>query len=122
MRRENGMNKHNIHFSLDLDRQNSQVYVNVRKSETAAKLFVSLTMSGVPYNIADGVQAKLKATLPDGTYKEADCTISEGRIEVPLSADHTTNAGRYRAHFELTDDGTVLPTPFFTVDVDDPAQ
>jgi len=116
------MNKHNIHFSLDLDRQDSQVYVNVRRGETAAMLFVSLTMSGVPYNIEDGVQAKLKATLPDGAYKEAACDISESRIEVSLDAEHTGTAGRYRAHFELTGTDTVLPTPSFTVSVDDPAQ
>lgn len=115
------MNSHIIRFSLDLDRQDSQVYVNVRKGETAAKLSVSLTASGVPYNIAEGTTAVMKSTPTGGTYNEEACTISEGRIEIELAAAHTQTAGRYHAYFELSGGEAVLPTPSFTVNVDDPS-
>ena len=115
------MNKHNIPFSLDLDRQDSQVYVNVRKGETAVTLFVMLTGSCAPYSIADGTTAKLCSTPTGGTYKETACTIAGGQITVSLETEHTQTAGRYRAHFELTHDGSALITPPFTINVEDPA-
>lgn len=115
------MNAHKISFMLDLDRQDSQVYVNVRKGETVAKLSVLLMEGGTPYSIADGTTAKLAATLPDGSYKETACTISDNRMEVELDADHTNTAGHYHAHFVLAGGGAALPTPAFTVNVDDPA-
>lgn len=115
------MNAHLIPFSLDLDRQDSQVYVNVRKGETEAKLSATITGNCAPYVIADGSTAKLKATLPGGTHKTDDCTISNGRIEIVLDSSYTETAGRYRAHFEMSGgEGSALPTPAFTINVEDP--
>lgn len=115
------MNKHDFLFSLDIDRQDSQVYVNVRKGETAARLSVMLTGSCAPYSIADGATAKLYTEKPDGTYRETACTLADGKITVPLGAEHTETAGRYRAYFVLTGGESALPTPSFTINVEDPA-
>lgn len=116
------MNTHDILFSLDLDRQDSQVYVNVRKGEKAARLAVMLTGSCAPYSITNGVAAKLYAEKPDGTYRETACTIADGKITVTLVTEHTQTAGRFRAYFVLTQGESALPTPSFTINVEDPAE
>lgn len=107
-------------FTLDLDRQDSQVYVNVRKDDTAVHLSCALRGSGIPYEITDGVTAVLAASLPDGTYKEASCVIEDNRIEITLDGQHTASAGHIPAHFELTEGTAALSSPRFTIAVDDP--
>ena len=116
------MNKHEILFSLDLNNQASQVYVNVRKGETAAKITAMLTGSCAPYSIAEGTEAKLYVALPSGTYKETACIIADGKISADIPAENTQTAGRYRAYFELTGEESALLTPHFTVNVEDPTE
>ena len=116
------MNNAITRFSLDLDQQDSQVYVTVRKGDTAKGLSVMLKESGTPYSIAAGTTAVLAARKPDGTYINADCTITEeNRIEVVLPATFTAAAGKLEACFGLSGDGAALSSPPFTVFVDEPA-
>ena len=74
------MNNAITRFSLDLDQQDSQVYVTVRKGDTAKGLSVMLKESGTPYSIAAGTTAVLAARKPDGTYITA-CNIHSGSRE-----------------------------------------
>lgn len=116
------MNKTITRFSLDLDKQDSQVYVTVRQGDTAKKLSVMLKESGTPYSIADGTAAVLAAQKPNGTYINASCTITEeNRIEIVLPADFTATVGRHKACFRLTGNSAALTSPPFTIFVDAPA-
>ena len=116
------MNNAIYRFSLDLDKQDSQVYVTVRQGDTAKKLSVLLKESGTPYSIADGTTAVLAAQNPNGTYISASCTITEeNRIEVVLPATFTATVGKLAACFKLTGDSAALTSPPFTIFVDAPA-
>lgn len=108
-------------FSLDLNSQDSQVYVTVRQTDTAKGLSVMLTESGTPYIIAEGTTAVLAARKPDGTYISADCSINDNRIELTLPAQFTENAGRLAACFGLSGNDKALTSPPFTIFVDPPA-
>lgn len=114
------MNPNTHYFTLDLDRQDSQVFVNVRKGDTAVRLSCLLRAGGSPYEITDGTTAVLAASLPSGTYTEAACTIAENRMEITLRAEHTANAGHIAAHFKLKERTSLLSSPQFTIVVDDP--
>jgi len=120
--KEDNMNYSTERFSLDLNDQDSQVYVTVRQGDTAKKLSVMLKESGTPYSIADGTAAVLAAQKPAGTYINASCTISAGnRLEIVLPAAFTETAGRHRACFVLTGNDAALTSPPFTIDVEAPA-
>lgn len=113
------MNNAITRFSLDLDKQDSQVYVTVRRGDTAKGLSVLITESGTPYIIADGTTAVLAARKSDGTYINAECTIRENRIEIVLPASFTANVGRLTACFGLSGNSAALSSPPFTIFVDD---
>ena len=114
------MNNAITRFSLDLDQQESQVYVTVRKGATAKGLSVMLKESGTPYSIAAGTTAVLAARKPDGTYINVDCTSTdENRIEVVLPATFTAAAVKLEACFGLSEGGAALSSPSFTIFVDE---
>ena len=115
------MNNATARFALDLDRQDPQVYVTVRKTDTAKALSVMLRESGTPYSIAEGTEAVLAATKPDGSYISAACTITDNRITVVLPATFTADAGKLEACFKLTGSGAALTSPAFTIFVEEPA-
>ena len=115
------MNNNIYRFSLDLDKQDSQVYVTVRKGDTVKKLSALLKESGTPYSIAAGTSAVLAATKPDGTYTATSCTITDNRLEVVLPAVFTATVGKLSACFRLTGSEAALTSPPFTIFVDEPA-
>ena len=116
------MNNPTQRFSLDLDKQDSQVYVTVRKDDDVKKLSVLLKEGGTPYSIADDTTAILAANKPDGTYISAACTISEdNRLEIVLDDTFTAAAGVLSACFKLTGGGAALTSPGFTILVEAPA-
>ena len=113
------MNNSTYRFSLDLDKQDSQEYVTVRRGATAKGLSVMLKESGTPYSIAAGTTAVLAARKPDGSYINADCAIVDNRIEVTLPDTFTANVGRLTACFGLSEGGAALSSPSFTIFVDE---
>ena len=114
------MNNSTYRFSLDLDKQDSQEYVTVRRGDTAKRLSVLITESGTPYIITDGTAAVLAARKPDGSYISAACEIVDNRIEVTLPADtFTASVGRLTACFGLSGGQAALSSPSFTIFVDD---
>ena len=113
------MNNSTYRFSLDLDKQDSQEYVTVRKGDTAKSLSVMIKESGTPYIIAAGATVTLSAKKPDGTYITADCTAEDNRINVVLPATFTANIGEIEACFGITDGSAALYTPPFTICVSD---
>ena len=115
------MNNSVFRFSLDLDRQDAQVYVNVRQGDTAKALSVLLKESGTPYSITAGASAVLAARKPDGTDINVDCTIEGNRILVELPAELTEASAKLNACFVLTEDEAALTSPPFTIFVDEQA-
>ena len=116
------MNASRQHISLDLNNQDSMVYVHVRAGDTAKVVSAGLVESGIPYQLADDVTAVLAAKAPNGTYKYAAATISDDRIIVMLPASITATAGMYTACFRLTGSNeAALVTPAFTICVETPA-
>ncbi len=115
------MNKTVFRFTLDLHEQDSQVFVPVRKGDTAHKLSVMLTESGKPHQIASGASAVLAATLPNGSNIYQSCTVNENRIECDLPATFTAAEGRLACCFTVDKSTTGLCTPAFTISVEAPA-
>ncbi len=114
------MNNSVYRFSLDLDKQDSQEYVTVRRGDTVKKLSVLLREGGTPYIIADGTTVVLAARKSDGTYINASCTVADNRIEAVLPAEFTANVGALTACFGLSGEGSAaLSSPPFTIFVDD---
>lgn len=109
-------------FSLDLNSQDSQAYVHVRKGDTAKGLSVMLVESGTPYSIAAGTDAVLAARKPDGTYIYESCVIGEdNRITATLPSEITSAAGYLQACLRLTGGEAALVSPAFTICVEEPA-
>lgn len=115
------MNHSISRFALDLEKQDSQVYVTARKGDTARRLSVTLREGGTPYPIAEGAKAALLARKRDGPGLEAACQITEDRLEVTLPAAFTGEAGKLEACFRVEEGGAVLSSPPFTIYVDEPA-
>ena len=108
-------------FSLDLNSQDSQVYVTVRQTDTAKGLSVMLTESGTPYIIAEGTTAVLAARKPDGAYIYESCTVEDNRIMAVLPSSFTAAAGKLLACIRLTGSEAAITSPPFTIIVDEPA-
>ncbi len=112
------MNNSVSRFSLDLERQDSQVYVTVRQGDTVKKLSAMLKERGTPYSITDGTTATLAAKKSNGTDINAACTIEDNRILVVLPAEFTEAAGKLNACFILSGSEAALTSPPFTILVD----
>ena len=51
------MNYSKYRISLDIHDTNSQAMLNVKKNDSARKVYFSLTDGGIPYQIAEGCNA-----------------------------------------------------------------
>ena len=117
--KENDMNNSIYRFSLDLDSQDSQEYVTVRRGDTVKGLSVMLKESGTPYSITDDASAVLAAILSDGSYITEACTITEeNRLEVVLPPELTADTGKHAACFILSEGNAALASPGFTICVE----
>lgn len=110
-----------FHFTLDLHKQDSQVFVPVRKGDTAFKLSARLTESGTPYELEDGVTVVLAATTSAGSNKYGNATVTENRIEITLPASFVAQAETLRCCFQIEGSSAALTSPPFTILVDNPA-
>ena len=116
------MNASRQHIALDLNRQDSMEYVEVRQGDTAKVVSAGLTAGSVPYELTDDVTAVLAARKIGGTYAYANATVSENRIIVMIPAAITAAAGKYEACFHLSGSGSgSLSTPSFMICVNEPA-
>lgn len=115
------MNNSVFRFTLDLHKQDTQVFVPVRKGDTAFKLSTLITESGNPYEIADGASVVLAATCSDGSNKYGTATVTDNRIEIVLPAAFVAAADTLSCCFRITENSAVLSTPPFTILVDEPA-
>ena len=68
------MNDSKYRVSLDIHDTGSQAMLNVKKNDTARKIYFSFTDGGRPYKIAEGCTAKFRAKKPDGTILFNNCT------------------------------------------------
>lgn len=115
------MNNSVTRFTLDLCQRDSQVYVTVRKGDTAKELSATLMESGTPYSITAGTTAVLAAQKPDGAYIYESCTVEDNRIVAVLPSSFTAAAGKLRACIRLTGSEAAITSPPFTIIVDEPA-
>lgn len=115
------MNNSVFRFTLDLHKQDSQVFVPVRKGDTAFKLSARITESGTPYELTDGASVVLAATCSDGSNKYGTATVTDNRIEITLPANFVVKTDTLACCFQIGENSAALSTPPFTILVDDPA-
>ena len=115
------MNHSVFRFTLDLHKQDSQVFVPVVKGDTVFKLSALLTESGTPYELTDGATVVLAATSASGSNKYESCTVNENRIEVVLPASFVSAADTLKCCFQIEESAAALFSPPFTILVDNPA-
>lgn len=115
------MNKVIHRFDLDLEKQDSQVYVCIRKTDTGHRLEVMLRVGGNPFTFADGDIVVLSCQKTGG-HININGTIEDNKIVVDLTAELAAAAAEWKCDFNLIGiDGTLLVTPPFTILVDYPA-
>ena len=106
-------------FTLDIQKQHSQVCVPVSQYDTAKTFYITLKDGGEPYFISPNCLVKLTIRRPSGKYLEAFCTIEDNtRIKYDFSENEQTaiEEGIHDCDITLiSSDGKRLSTAWFTM-------
>ena len=114
------MNYSKYRISLNIHDTNSQAMLNIKKADTARKVYFSLTDGGRPYQIAEGCTAVFRAKKPDGTILYNDCTISDNVIEYTLTQQTSASVGIVDCEVTLYgSDSRQITSPRFVFVVED---
>ena len=112
----------NYRFTLDVQRNVSQVSLSVRQHDTNRSLAINLTDGGTPYKIEDGCVAVFAArrSRPDLTPIDAYCIIENNTtIRYDLQGRDTSEVGVVDCEIRLYDiDGRLITSPRFIIVVD----
>lgn len=114
------MNYSKYRISLDIHDTNSQAMLNVKKDDTARKIYFSLTDGGRPYQIAEGCTAVFRAKKPDGTILYNNCTINDNVIDYTLTQQTSASVGIVECELTLYGlDSRQITSPRFTLIIED---
>ena len=107
-------------FTLDVQRNVSQVSLSVRQRDTSRSLAINLTDGGTPYIIEDGCSAVFAARRPDGTPIDRGCIIeNKTTIRYDLNGDETLEPGIVDCEIRLYDiESRLITSPRFLIVVD----
>lgn len=106
-------------ISLDIHTVRSQATLKVKQADTGRKLYITLSQSGLPYQIAADCFAKFSALKADGNYIYNDCQIEGNAITYTFTAQTTAAVGSMDCEITLYDSaGERLTSPHFTLIVE----
>lgn len=113
------MNDSIYRINLDIHTVGSQVFLPVKRGDTARTILIRLTQGYKSYQIADGCSARFCGKKPDGNYLYNDCTISGGIITYNLTSQTTACEGVVECEIQLFDaDEKQITSPRFSLVVD----
>ena len=78
----------------------------------------TLKFNLVSYTIPDGATVAIRGTKPDKTGFSYACTVADGGASVVVRDQMTVCAGRVRCELTISQNGTILHTARFVLDVD----
>lgn len=78
----------------------------------------TLKFNLVSYTIPDGATVAIRGTKPDKTGFSYACTVADGGASVVVRDQMTVCAGRVRCELAISQNGTILHTARFVLDVD----
>ena len=114
------MNYSTYRISLDIHATNSQAMLNIKKDDTARKIYFSLTDGVKPYQIAEGCNAVFRAKKPDGTILYNNCIINGNVIEYTLTSQTSASVGIVECEVTLYgSDSLQITSPHFSLVVED---
>lgn len=89
-------------LEVDLSGEWSPLVVYAKQGDVGKRqVNVVLLDHGAPYPIPEGSTARIRITKPDGTHVFNDCTIEDGVVEAPLTAQTLAAAGEALADIAL---------------------
>ena len=109
-------------INLDFAKDPNQEYVFAKQGDQETR-FVEVVPfdNGTAYTLTGGITARVGATKPDGTTVLDDCTITDGKIYVELTAQMLAVAGILTAEVQLYDGTELLSSQIFYVKVKESA-
>ena len=107
-------------FTLDVQREQSQICLAAMQGDTNRMLCISFSDGGIPLVLDEGTTATIFIERPTGSIIESFCDVSEGGANVVYPFTETTCAvdGLHRCLLILYDsEGRQLHSPWFTMHV-----
>ena len=95
------MNSSVLRFTLDISKEGVQSSISVRQFDTAKTLEITLTDSGKPYIVGEGVTAIFAAFKPDDTISYDECEINGDTVIYNFRKNTATVAGKYDCEIRL---------------------
>lgn len=116
------MNNITTTIHLDFAKDPVQNYVFAKQGDQETRFVEVIPLdNGTPYTIDVGVTARVGATKPDGTTVLDDCTITDGKIYVELTAQMLAVAGTLIAEVGLYQGTALLSSQLFYVRIKESA-
>lgn len=114
------MSSSNYRFTLDMQKDQSQISLPVRLGDTDRRLYISLTNGGSPYYIKDGCLALFVGLKSDGNDLANHCIIENNSVIRYDFTEQTANAeGVVDCEIRLFDsEGELITSPRFIMVVD----
>ncbi len=113
--------EHSVYqISLEIQKEASQGFLKMKKTDSARQIRAVLTDGGRPYQIADGCTASFRAVNTSGTVYSRSCDIEYNMIIYTVSPGVLSEAGELTCEFHLFGaDGKQITCPRFTIIVSD---
>ena len=103
---------------LDFAQDTPPVFVFAKQGDQESRFVEIVPLNGgLPYTLEAGIDAKIGATKPDGTTVLNNCTISDGKIYAPLTAQTLAAFGIVKAEIGLFQNDSLLSSQVFYVNV-----
>ena len=114
------MSSSNYRFTLDMQKDQSQISIPVRKGDTDRSLYISLTNGGSPFYIENGCLALFMGLKSDGNNLANYCPIENNSvIRYDFTEQTATTEGIVDCEIRLFDsDGKLITSPRFIMVVD----
>ena len=106
-------------FSLDFQKENSQVFCQVRNGDDCSKLIVSLREDGEAYMFDSDVHVFFLAKKSDGNSLYTECSVVNNTIVYEFTEQTAPVSGSVICQFLLLSGSNRLTTPMFRLEVSD---
>ena len=97
------MERSNYRISLDIRDSHGACLLDMKRTDTHRRIYITLTDGGVPYRITEGCQVVFTAKKPDNKVIYNHCTVEDNTVIYDVTPQTTAETGLLQCEIRLYD-------------------